>query len=544
MAIDRRRFLKASALQAVLVGTGSGMAGMGIVGCASHPGAAGVEPGTNPFRHGVASGDPLADRVVLWTRVSPDRNRMREPIEVGWWVSRDRLGSDVVASGRTRARPERDYTVKIDAGGLEPASDYYYGFESPTGSSPTGRTRTLPVGPVDHVRLAFASCANYPQGFFNAYSCIANRDDLDVVLHLGDYLYEYGNGEYGDGTPLGRIPDPIHEAIDLEDYRRRHATYKSDPDLQAAHARFPWITVWDDHESADNAYKNGAENHDADEGDWSTRKLAAILAYHEWMPIRELPTGLFRSFRFGDLVDLVMLDTRLHGRDAQPPSGDDAAARDPDRTLLGDDQTSWLLDRLSESNRDGVIWRVIGQQVVVAPLTGGTSFFNPDSWDGYRENRRQILDHLEQQEIDNVVFLTGDIHSAWAFDIPPAPGSGGTYDPATGKGARAVEFVAPAVSSPPLATSVHAHRLIDGIDERLPHLRYKNLEENGFVLLDLTPERVRAEFVFTDPVGRRSARSHGERAFETLSGSNHLSRQDSPAAVDDGEAARATRRTG
>jgi alkaline phosphatase D len=525
MAIDRRAFLKASAAQAAL-------AGVGLTGCMKHPGAPGVPIGTNPFQHGVASGDPLSDRVILWTRVSPLQNRLRESIRTDWWISRDPLGLDVVAGGRTEALPERDFTIKLDPAGLEPGTDYYYGFMTRTGLSPTGRTRTLPIDSVDHVRIAFASCANYPNGYFNAYACIADRDDIDVVLHLGDYLYEYANAEYGDGTELDRIPDPIHETIDLEDYRRRHATYKSDPDLQAGHARHPWITIWDDHEVADNARKDGAHNHDSSEGDWQNRKLAAIRAYYEWMPIRELPTGLFRSFRFGDLADLVLLDTRLHGRDEQTTPRDQQAARDPSRTLLGVDQTGWLLDLLSESKARGARWRVVGQQVVVAPFTDGESVFNPDSWDGYRENRRQVLEHLEREEIDNVVFLTGDVHSSWGFDIPPPLGAGQTYDPETGAGSRAVEFVAPAVSSPAAGTFASRSKLLSGIEQRLPHLRYMNLDDHGFVILDLTPARARAEFVYTGPPSERSRRPRCGAILETLSGANHLTETGSAACGD------------
>ena len=418
MAIDRRAFLKASAAQAAVVG-------LAASGCAvTHPGAAPIARGANPFRHGVASGDPLADRVILWTRVSPFEDRLGEPVETHWWIARDSLGLDVVAGGVVEAQADRDYTVKIDATGLAPASDYSYGFLTRTGLSPIGRTRTLPRGEVDHVRLAFASCANYPQGFFNAYRCLAERDDLDVVLHLGDYLYEYANGEYGDGTALGRVPDPVEEAISLEDYRRRHATYKADRDLQAAHARHPWITIWDDHESANNSHPLGAENHDPEtEGDWTTRKLAAIRAYHEWMPIRELPTGHYRRFEFGSLLDLIMLDTRLHGRDPEVANRDEAGAADPSRTLLGADQEQWLFGALSDSARSGALWRVLGQQVMVAPVSFDGVDFNPDSWNGYRGSRDRLLEYIGAESIDNVVFLTGDVHSSWVFEVP-APGAG------------------------------------------------------------------------------------------------------------------------
>ncbi len=521
MAIGRRKFLKASALQAALVGLTSGCAPLG--GPAFHPGAAAIARGGNPFRHGVASGDPLADRVILWTRVSPFRERLGEPVETHWWLARDAQGQDVVAGGDVEARPERDYTVKVDAGGLEPGRSYYYGFLSSGVRSPVGRTKTLPALDVDRVRMAVVSCSNWPQGFFNAYACIADRADLDLVLHLGDYLYEYGNGEYGDGTPLARVPDPVHETISLEDYRRRHALYKTDRDLQAAHARHPWITVWDDHESANNAWTDGAQNHDPErEGDWQMRKLAAIRAYYEWMPIRELPTGLFRSFRFGELLDLVMLDTRLHGRDLQAKQRDLATASDAGRSLLGPDQTRWLQDALTRSKRAGSVWRVVGQQVIVAPISPNGTDFNPDSWHGYRENRRQLFDHVKRGSIDNLVFLTGDVHSAWAFEIPAWVAEQAPESAAVSAESAAVEFVAPAVSSPPLGRSPEIRALFDDVEAELPHLRYMNLDEQGFLLMEFSAARARAEFVFTEPAERPSRRARCGAVFEVASGTNRI----------------------
>ncbi|MEZ4332500.1 MAG: alkaline phosphatase D family protein [Myxococcota bacterium] len=534
MGVDRRGFLRRGAAGAALVGLG-GLVG---AGCARpllpHPGAAPRAPGESPFRHGVASGDPLADRVVLWTRVSPEAYRMAAAVSVGWWIARDAAGRDVVTRGRTEATPDRDFTVKVDASGLAPGNAYWYGFVCEGVASPAGRTRTLPADDardVRGVRFALASCANLPQGFFNAYACIAARDDLDAVLHLGDYLYEYGNGEYGDGTAIGRLPDPIHEIVTLEDYRRRHARYKTDPDLQAAHARHPWIAVWDDHESANDSWKDGAQNHtegdapgDAQgrgrgEGAWQTRRLAAIRAYYEWMPIRELPTGLFRRFAFGDLVDLVMLDTRLHGRDARVGAADLAGANDPARSLLGADQTQWLLDALSRSKRAGTAWRLIGQQVVFTPLAGVFGEFNADAWDGYRASRRAVLDHLEGEAIGNVVIATGDVHSAWAFDV--LPDAGADYDPATGRGARAVEVVAPAVSSPPFGSHPRGAEMLERAAPLNPQIRHSNAFENGWVLLDLTTERVRAAFFASDPVERRSPVCALRATLESRSGTNH-----------------------
>lgn len=508
MSIDRRGFLKSSA-------AGLAAASLGASGCTTWP-SGDDAASADCFQHGIASGDPLVDRVILWTRVTPRALEVNTPIRASWWVAQDADGQDVIRSGEAFARPDRDFTIKVDVEGLEPGTDYYYAFAVGEKRSAIGRTRTLPDASASHVRMAFASCANYPAGYFNGYANVAQRDDLDVVLHLGDYLYEYANGQYGDGTELDRIPAPDREMLSLADYRQRHATYKADPDLQAAHARHPWITVWDDHESADNSHRGGAENHTPEtEGDWNARRLAAIRAYSEWMPIRDLPTGLFRTFRFGELLDLVMLDTRLHGRD---PVGkqDLAQASDPDRTILGSDQTQWLLDALDDSNRAASRWRVIGQQVIVSPMSLGGGRFNPDAWDGYRANRTRMLDHITTNAIDNVVFLTGDVHSTWVFEVPATDG----------ERSAALEFVTPAISSPALGSNPKNVEALAGIEDRIPHLQYRNIVEQGYAIIDLTPERVRVEYVYTDAASTRSARSKGGPVFESPSGAYAIERVD------------------
>ena len=541
MAIRRRRLL-----QTGLAGAAAA-ALCGAPGCAlralSHPGAAPRGRDESPFRHGVASGDPLADRVILWTRVSPRASQLLGSVHVDWWIARDPEATDVVLRGFLHVGPQRDFTVKVDAEGLEPGREYFYGFVVDGIDSPVGRTKTLAGDDAARARLAVVSCSNHPHGFFNAYACIAQRDDVDLVVHVGDYLYEYGNSGYGDGSALGRIPDPPHETISLADYRRRHALYKSDPDLQAAHARHPWISVWDDHESANNAWAGGAENHSADEGDWNARRLAAIRAYHEWMPIRDLPNGLFRSFRIGGLVDLVMLDTRLHGRDAQVGGQDHAGAEDPARSLLGADQTAWLEAQLSDSMRAGTRWRVIGQQVVFAPLRGVFGEFNSDAWDGYRANRRQILDHLAREGIGDVVILSGDVHSAWALEVPDSGsdprGPGGL--PLEGERTSvAVELVAPAVSSAPFGSHPVARELVEKAPPA-PHVRYSNIDENGFLILSLTPERARAEFWFTDSVKTRSAGCRLDAAFDVRAGTNRLGRVSPDAPPDPSDRSRPSR---
>lgn len=270
------------------------------------------------FNHGVASGDPQANKVIIWTRVSPQNPGA---VPVRWIVARNRELSDVVKTGVFETNEARDYTVKVDVTGLRPGAPYFYGFRAGDGASAVGKTRTLPNGRLNEVKFAVVSCASFPHGFFNAYEALAQRDDLDAVVHLGDYIYEYGLAGYGGdvATQLGRIPSPEVECIRLGDYRARHAQYKTQAELQAAHAIAPWIVVWDDHETANNSFATGAENHNEGEGQWANRKQAALQAYYEWMPIRDPEPGaafeaINRSFQYGNLASLIMVETRLLAR--------------------------------------------------------------------------------------------------------------------------------------------------------------------------------------------------------------------------------------
>ncbi|MCZ6465339.1 MAG: alkaline phosphatase D family protein [Proteobacteria bacterium] len=509
---------------------------------ALRPGTDPLWAGALPFAHGVASGDPLADRVILWTRVTPPPDRASGPIPVRWRLARDPGFRDVAAWGSVTTGPARDYTVKVDPVGLEPGRAYYYQFAVLDRTSPIGRTRTLPSGSVDRVRLAFTSCANYPQGYFNTYAMMAARSDLDAVLHLGDYFYEYENGAFGDGTALGRLPEPAHETVSLSDYRTRHAQYKGDPDLQALHRQHPVIAVWDDHESANDSWKGGAENHDPErEGAWSARKAAAIRAYLEWMPVREAPADgdgrIYRSFRFGDLADLIMLDTRLEGRDEHAPRDDRLRIDDPRRSLLGPTQEAWLAERLRASQQRGAAWRVLGQQVMFAPLARPGRPVNPDQWDGYPASRSRVLDLLEGRgnagggAIDDVVILTGDIHSSWALDVPRDPFDPRRYDPATGRGSRAVEFVTPAAAAAPLGAFERVRKSLDQVEHTHPHVRFMDLDERGYVLLDLDAERAQAEWYFVDTVEERRAGERFGGAFAARRGEGRLTEVREPSPV-------------
>ena len=484
------------------------------------------------FKHGVASGDPLNERVILWTRVSP-RKPTNSPIEVTWVIAWDAALRHVVNRGRFQTHAGRDYTVKVDADDLDPGATYYYRFQSQGVKSPIGRTRTLPVGHVDRLRFAVASCSNYPFGYFNAYGLIAARADLDAVLHLGDYLYEYENGGFGDGTAFGRLPVPAKEIIVLDDYRQRHAIYRTDPDLQEVHRQNPFITVWDDHESANDAWKNGAENHDpVTEGSWEVRKKAAIRAYFEWMPIREQPgqsQPIYRRFRFGRLAEFTMLDTRLVGRDQQAASpADIAIINDPNRQLLGAPQEQWLFGRLSESYRDGVRWRIIGQQVMMAQLSldFGRSIANPDQWDGYRPARDRLYNHLRSNHIDNIVVLTGDIHSSWGNDLTPNPFDG-SYNPGNGAGSLGVEFVTPGITSPFLfpdtpAGAAQAAATAVQLKAISPHIKSAELFRRGYLLLDIDQNRAQGEWYYTRTIKEISSLQDTGEVFYSSAGNNCL----------------------
>ncbi|MEO0323867.1 MAG: alkaline phosphatase D family protein [Myxococcota bacterium] len=489
MSIGRRSFLRITVATPV---AGSLLTACGDDADGSGPGVPSIPNGT--FLHGVASGDPFADSVILWTRVSAQTG----PVEVEWEVatSSNFFGA---TTGTATVDESTDYTLKIEAMGLRPATTYYYRFRVGEDESPIGRTKTLASGSLERTRLAFVSCSNYPAGYFHAYRGIGQREDLDVVLHLGDYIYEYADGAYDTGADIDRVVDVDAETVALADYRARYATYRSDADLQEAHRQHPFITVWDDHESTNDSWVGGAENHQPDaEGDWEARKAASIQAYYEWMPIREPASGdrteIYRGFTFGDLVDLSMLETRLVGRDAQPTTVE--GAQEETRQLLGAEQESWLLGRLRAST---ATWRLIGQQTQLAELTvpGADNLFF-DAWGGYRAQRQRLLSTFRDEGIGNICVLTGDIHSSWASDLFVSLED---YDAATQAGSVAVEFITPSVSSRALGPAavmagIEVEALTPVVTRLNPHIRYFDLLQHGYVLLDIDRARVQAEFYY------------------------------------------------
>lgn len=486
--------------------------------------------GRKVFLHGVASGDPLADRVILWTRVSGAAANARPMVR--WMIARDQAFTQVVARGETATHAGRDFTVKIDVPALDAGTTYYYRFDANGEQAPIGRTRTLPGRDVQRVRLAIASCSNLPFGYFNAYGRIAARADLDAVLHLGDYIYEYPNGQYGDGTKFGRVSAPNREIVSLDDYRTRYAQYRTDPDLQEAHRQHPWIVVWDDHEVANNTWRDGAQNHSANEGDWQTRRSAAVQTYYEWMPIREdrstRQIRIYRAFAFGNLADVVMLDTRVTGRDREARSRDDIKViEDPARSLLGTAQEHWLFAELRQSQQQQVRWQLLGQQVMFAPqLPLGKPTSNTDVWDGYRPARDRIIDFLAGNRINNAVVLTGDVHSSWAYDIARDPWGG--YDPDTGRGTVAVEIVGTSITSPSWGNA-------DDADERLrmfmstrPHLKWAEGAHRGYVVLDVTPKVIQADWYFVPTVEERTSQETFAKGYASEHDNPHLVEAASP----------------
>ncbi len=512
-----------------------------------------------PFYHGVASGDPLQDRVIIWTKVTTDL----PSVEVSWQMATDTAMTDIVASGMVTTTADRDYTVKIDVTGLDANSTYYYAFNALNKNSLVGRTKTAPTADeAEHLKFVLISCSNYNWGYFNVYDRIADRNDLDAVIHVGDYIYEYGESQPYQNLSLDRITSPANEILSLEDYRERYSLYRLNKELRRAHQQHPFIVTWDDHEVANDAYDGGAENHQPEtEGDYEVRKAIATQAYFEWLPIRDNGVQqVYRRFDYGNLVDLFVLDTRHEMRSIQPTSMLNQDFNDL-RTLLGEEQKSWLFEGLNTSEAK---WKVIAQQVMFSPFNvgfaaNGGALTNLDSilavenifldiWDGYPAERQQIVEEIETNNIEDVVILSGDIHSAFALDVTtqpvlypvpqtnylPFPNPG--YNPETGAGSVAVEFITPSVSAANFDENIGAElsaqfSFIMNNDLGLvpgtpivynPHMKYNDLVNHGYVLLDIKQDSVQGNFYFVPTVSEITDEESFGVGLRTLSGENHL----------------------
>ena len=551
---SRRRFVRQLALGAAALGT------LPLAACGGSDDAPEVR-----FAHGVASGDPLSDRVILWTRVTPPANHSAD-IPVRWEVASDSAFATLVAQGTATATAARDFTVKVDATGLRPATPYYYRFTAYAAASATARTRTLPTGSVSQVRLAVFSCANYPAGYFHVYAEAARRNDLDATVHLGDYVYEYARGGYASANAeqLGRLSLPVGEILSLADYRTRHAQYKTDTDLQALHAAAPMIAVWDDHEIANDTWANGAENHQsATEGSFAARKAVAMQAYHEWMPTRNAqPELIYRSFAFGDLVALHMLDTRVIGRDEPADytrfftangfdaTGFTAAVGAPTRQLMGSTQTQWLQQQMAASS---ATWQVLGQQVLMgrmnipAPILidtlqpgAGVSVsqyaaivakaqaapatltatekgvlaqpsipYNLDAWDGYQAARETVLG-MARGLNKNLVVLSGDTHNAWANELADMGGN-----------AVGVEFATSSVTSPGFEDYLPKENpavLAGALQQLISPLKYCDTSRRGYMLLTATATECRADWVYVNTITSRGYTASTDKSLKVLAG--------------------------
>ncbi|HCG8546807.1 TPA: alkaline phosphatase D family protein [Vibrio parahaemolyticus] len=534
MSLSRRDFMKVVSSTAVATG---------LIGCGSDDN----ESVAVSFEHGVASGDPTQTQVIIWTRVTTTASY----VDVSWQVASDMEFSNVVQSGVFTTDTGRDFTVKVDVQNLNANSQYYYRFIVGEMMSEVGQTQTLPEDGVEKASMAVVSCANYPAGYFHVYREILNQHEqspFDVVLHLGDYIYEYGTGGYAseDAAALGREPSKGAECITLDDYRKRYAQYRQDADLQALHAKLPMIAVWDDHELANDTWKNGAENHQDDEGSFIDRRAAAAAAWTEWLPVRENTFSnmlIYRQFSFGNLVNLMMLDTRLVGRDKpldyfslsaptmEAIGGLVAQSRSADRELLGTEQLAWLM---KEFNTHDAKWNVLGQQVLMSrmelPSSVMTAMFqlftsteekkteallavntaitgyladpsadpismpyNLDAWDGYYVEREKVY-QLAKASSGNFVCLAGDTHNAWASELKDVSNN-----------PIGVEFATSSVSSPGLEEYLALDPVaIAQMEYTLPHLvpelQWADIKQRGFMRVTFTADAAQSTWYLVSTI--------------------------------------------
>lgn len=482
------------------------------------------------FEHGVASGDPLPEGVILWTRVTTEST---EPVEVWWEMALDEAFEQRTAQGTISTDASRDYTVKVDVPGLVWGRNYFYRFAVQGRWSSTGRTRLAPKsGDASKLRFGVCSCANYGFGYFHGFRHMATRADLDAVLHLGDYFYEYQNGVYPSFEEQLRPVEPENETVTLSDYRIRFSLYRRDPDLQECHRQHPFIVVWDDHETANNSWMGGAENHDPEtEGSWEERVAAARQAFFEWIPIRENDgRQLYRNLKYGDLADIIMLDTRIEGREEQynlQVFAPDAPGLP--KNIISAEQETWLQEQLTSST---ATWKILGNQVVmsiwqfVSGVDGSITYANQDQWNGYPEGRGRFMRFLRENEVSNVVVVTGDVHSSWGMDVTVGDGS---YDPSTGEGAVAVEFVAPGITSP----LEIAQQIVDAFTTQSPHIYYAEATRKGYLVLDVQQEKVQSDWYLLDGIAQDQGNQTLDASWAVFAGTSHIIEMDGPESPND-----------
>ena len=479
---------------------------------------------TYVFNHGVASGDPLNDRVILWTRVTPQQ---AGPVRVILEVSKNKSFSSIIFSQKLQTSSLSDYTIKYDFLAkkyCDSDKGFFYRFRAGNAISEIGKSKTFSENTIS-AKIGIFSCSNFPAGYFNAYQAAAEKDGLDLWLHLGDYLYEYPMGGYATdkAKKLGRVPEPLHEMISLSDYRLRHAQYKQDQGSKALHKHAPLISVWDDHEFSNDAWKRGAENHseDGSEGDFYARRSAAIKAYYEWMPIREQHNKrrIFREFKIGKLIHLIMLDTRQFGRDKQiqpkdylTKSGFNQAKfyndlNSDNRELLGAEQLDWIESKIINSD---AVWTIFGQQVLMAKLKFPDiskmlkskeipSFLKPylkflglgipsnlDAWDGYPAERNRLYKTMSNAK-KRFISLAGDTHNSWVSELKDKSGN-----------KVGIELGAPSVTSPGITDilNLDEKEFVDSIVRINNELQWMNPSNRGYLSLNCRKDKIIASFNF------------------------------------------------
>ncbi len=515
------------------------------------------------FQHGVASGDPLKDGFILWTRATPLQQHRQ--LVIGWEVSEDNRFKKLVRSGTAIVDQETDFTLKVDVRGLQQGQQYYYRFVGNNSVSDTGRCKTLPTIDVKQVNFIVCSCANYPAGFFHAYEDAARNNDIDAVLHLGDYLYEYGMGQYGTehAKEIGReLPKGLDtEMVTLESYRLRYGLYRSDTSLQKLHAAAAFIHIWDDHEIANDTWREGAQNHNLGEGEFSQRKFNAIKAWYEWLPVRVVDNSekqkIYRSFDFGNLISLHMLDTRVIARDKQLNVADykdpitnkidnkkfNQDLSDSNRVLIGNKQFLWLQQKIEDSNSK---WQLIGQQVLMGKMLFPAELakyrktlgkvpkflnqlaalkknqhvesnplsktdqqrlnrkapYNMDAWDGYPAEREKLFSLIKRNN-KNLLVIAGDTHNAWSNTL--VDNSGSTVG---------MEFAVQSITSPGMEKYLKmdatlAQQTANSLCELIDDLNYCNLHQRGYLKLTIKTDEVKSEWVFIDSILEADYKSAG-----------------------------------
>lgn len=453
-----------------------------------------LDPTMKPFYHGVESGDPAESQVIIWTRVTPDTGMVGN-VDVFWQIATDTNFTNIVNYGKVVATDAEHYCVKVDVCNLQPSTYYYYMFNALGRNSIMGRTKTAPAANADpdNVRFGVVSCASWEHGYFNAYESLSRTNNIDAVVHLGDYIYEYAAGDYGSNIS-GRSYEPPTETVTEVGYELRYSQYKLDKQLQRIHQLYPFITVWDDHETANDAWKGGAENHSpGTEGSYADRKYNSTNTYFKWMPLRKpdpLDTiRIFRKLRYGKLLDLIMLDTRLYDRDEQ----DASESNDSTHHLLGPVEMAWFTNQLADT---ATRWKIIGNQVMFAPLEVFGSPVNNDQWDGYNYERQQVQNFIMNNNVKDVVILTGDIHTSWANDVP-----GANYNSNTGAGSVCVEFVGSSVTSANSPLPVGSN-IIKSLN---PHMKYIDLSNKGYYVLDVMKTKAQADYTYVSTVSSLGA---------------------------------------